>query len=204
MEASKAHGGQNRGRKFPPHALDQAEAARLLDAAGAGFVGVRNRALLATYYRAGLRCAEALGLSVADVRNVPGGLVLRVEKPKGWRRGVPPREVGLDPKAAALVGAWLELRGDAPGPLYSTRTGRPLLPSYVRALIPRLAARAGLSRRVHAHALRHTFARELYDEHVGMVEIMLSLGHRRLDTTQQYLTSIGATEVIEATTRRTW
>jgi integrase/recombinase XerC len=197
-------GGQNRGRKFPAHAVDAADAARLLEAAGEGWIGARNRALLATYYRAGLRCSEALGLSLSDVRNVPGGVVLRVERPKGFRRGAPPREVGLDPKAAGLLAAWLEFRGVSPGLLFPTRAGQPLSATYIRALVPRLGKKSGLSRRVHAHALRHTFARELYDEGVGMVEIMLALGHRRLDTTQRYLTSIGATEVIAATTKRSW
>lgn len=111
----------------------------------------------------------------------------------------------MDEQAAEILRSWLELRGDGPGLLFCTRGCGPISRSYVRALLPRLAARAGLARRVHAHALRHTFARELYDEGVGLVEIMLALGHRSLSTTQAYLTSIGATEVIHATTqRRVW
>jgi len=198
-------GGQNKGRRFPPHTLTREDVEALLVACGNGWVGARNRALLVVYYRGGLRCREATAMQLGDVRHAKGGaLVVRVEKPKGFARGAPPREVGLDPKAAKLLEVWLEQRGDAPGPLFCTRAGGPLHPSYVRTMFPRLGRRTGLGRRVHAHALRHTFARELYDEGVGIVEIMRALGHARLDTTQKYLNSIGANEVIAATTRRTW
>jgi integrase/recombinase XerD len=55
---------------------------------------------------------------------------------------------------------------------------------------------------VHPHAFRHTFARELYDEGVGILEIMLALGHSSVKTTQTYLQSIGANEVISVTSAR--
>ena len=54
-------------------------------------------------YRAGLRVGEVCSLDMGDVRRVPGGMVVRVEKPKGWKRGKKPREVGLDPKAQGIV-----------------------------------------------------------------------------------------------------
>jgi site-specific recombinase XerD len=67
-----------------------------------------------------------------------------------------------------------------------------------------LAKRAGLERRIHPHALRHTFARELYDEGVGIREIQVALGHRSLATTETYLRSIGATRAVEVTIERVW
>lgn len=194
--------------RYPPHPLTSGECARLLDACGGGRSGARNRALLVLGYRAGLRCTEACSLDVGDLRRVSGGLVVRVRFPKGWQRKqnpAPPREVGLDPKAQKIVEAWADTwRRGAEGPLLTTKSGARLLSSYVRTLLPRLAHKAGIRRRVHFHALRHTFARELYDEGAGLMEIMLALGHRRLDTTQTYLQSIGATEVIDVTTRREW
>lgn len=197
----------NKGRKFPPRPLTSAEADRLLDACGGGRVGVRNRALLVVMYRAGLRVSEALALGIDDIHRIAGGLVVYVRHPKGCRRRknpTRPREVGLDPKATAIVEAWLVERGNGPGVLFDSARGVALLPSYVRAMLPRLARKAGITKRVHAHALRHTFARQLYDEKVGLVEIMLALGHQSLATTQSYLESIGANEVIAVTTGRNW
>jgi site-specific recombinase XerD len=47
------------------------------------------------------------------------------------------------------------------GPLFCSLAGRPLDLSYVRHLLPRLARRAGIERRAHAHGLRHAFAVDL-------------------------------------------
>jgi integrase len=88
--------------------------------------------------------------------------------------------------------------------LLRTSEGRPLDPSHLRRWLPMLARRAGLARRVHPHCLRATFARQLYDEGVGIREIQLALGHRRLDTTAVYLQSVGASEVVAATQEREW
>jgi integrase len=142
---------------------------------------------------------------MGDVRHVPGGLVLRVERPKGYDRGKLPREVGLDPKAEAILAAWLEVRGPEPGPIFTTSNGGRLQTSHVRRLMKTLAKRAGIDQRVHPHALRHTFACEVYREQPDrIVELMLALGHTKITTTQRYLQGIGANDVVAVTTRRVW
>jgi integrase len=147
-------------------------------------------------------------LDTDDIYPIEDGCALiRIANPKGISSGALPREVGLDPKSAAYVFEWLAVRNgdqDGEGPLFITSGGLRVLPTYIRQLLPRLAGRAGITRRVHPHAFRHTFARELYDEGVGIMEIMLALGHTSLGTTQTYLRSIGATEVVDTTTRRKW
>jgi len=49
----------------------------------------------------------------------------------------------------------------ARSPVFCTLKGGRLDPSYIRHLLPRLARKAGIERRVHAHGLRHTYAAEL-------------------------------------------
>ena len=61
---------------------------------------------------------------------------------------------------------------------------------YVRALLKRLAMKAGISKRVHPHAFRHFFAHTLHDQRLSVREIQDCLGHSRLDTTATYLRSI--------------
>ena len=192
--------------RYPPHPLTKAEARLLIETAADGSrVGVRNRAHLTVLYRAGLRCNESCAMNLADLYPLEDGCAfVRVEKPKGYDLGVMPREVGLDPISSAFLFEWVSVRGIEPGPLFRTSTGSRVDTSYFRQLLPRLAERAGIHRRVHAHALRHTFAREMYDEGIGVMEIMLALGHTSLATTQKYLRSIGATEVVHATARRKW
>src|SRR5260370_1231187 len=48
-----------------------------------------------------------------------------------------------------------------PGAGVCPREGRPLRASFLRALLPRLARKAGIEKRVHPHGLRHTCAAEL-------------------------------------------
>jgi len=59
--------------------------------------------------------------------------------------------------------------------------------SYVRRLLPRLAAKAGVDRRVHAHGLRHTYAAELAREGTAINVIRDALGHTSLAVTDRYL-----------------
>ena len=69
--------------------------------------------------------------------------------------------------------------------LFCTLAGGPLDPSYVRQLLPRLAPRAGVDKRVHAHGLRHTHAAELADEGYPVNFIQDQLGHASLAVTDR-------------------
>jgi site-specific recombinase XerD len=67
------------------------------------------------------------------------------------------RVVGLDPGAMAILSRWVETRHtlgiNGHAPLFCTLQGKPLKPSYVRTLMPRLAKRAHIEKRVHRHGL---------------------------------------------------
>ncbi|MBA3734552.1 MAG: tyrosine-type recombinase/integrase [Actinobacteria bacterium] len=59
--------------------------------------------------------------------------------------------------------------------------------SYVRHLLPRLAQRTGIEKRVHAHALRHAFAVDLEREGAPLSTIRDLLGHSSAAVTDHYL-----------------
>ena len=82
----------------------------------------------------------------------------------------------------------LDLNGHRP--LFCTLQGRKLSAVYVRGLLRRLADQAGIEKRVHPHALRHTFAAELVREGISMPDIRDALGHKSLATTDTYLQEI--------------
>jgi integrase/recombinase XerD len=193
----------NKGRRFPPETLTEAEVSALIRAAsGRAPTGVRNRALIVVLYRGGLRVFEALGLQVRDV-DVEAGTI-RVRHGKGDRS----RIVGVDPAAASLIARWLEVR-KARGiprwaPVFCTLAGRRLHDRYVRALLPRLARRAGIDKRVHPHGLRHTHAAELAREGVPVNVIQAQLGHRSLATTDRYLRHIAPEELVARMRARSW
>ena len=164
--------------------------------------GVRNRALIATLWRCGLRLGEALALAPKDFDPEAGTLV--VQRGKGGKR----RVVGVDAGTVALVGRWLEIRRrrGIPGgaPLFCTLAGRPMDQSYVRHLLPRLGRKAGVERRVHAHGLRHAFAVGMVRDGAPLYVVRDALGHASIATTQVYLSRVGAHEAVEAMRNREW
>jgi len=165
--------------------------------------GVRNQALIAVLWRSGLRVGEALALELRDVDLTAG--TLRVRHGKGDRS----RTVGLDEQAAALLTRWIDrrrqLRPGARAPVLCTLAGGRLDSSYVRRLLPRLAARAGIEgKRVHAHGLRHTHAAELAREGVPVNVIRDALGHSTLAVTDRYLRDVAPQHVIDTQRARSW
>jgi len=179
--------------------LRHEEVRGLIGAIRGGFAGARDRAFVWTLYSTGSRCNEALMLDLDDVDRTSNPWTIRIRFPKGVARGARPRTVGLRKEARGALECWLRLRGEAPGPLFVTARGKRVDASHYRRLLPQRARAAGISRRVHPHALRHTFARELHDEGFSIRLIQLALGHARLDTTQTYLQGLGDPEVIAMT-----
>ena len=163
--------------------------------------GVRNRALIAVLWRCGLRIGEALALAVKDLDPDSGTLV--VQRGKGGKR----RVVGVDAGTVALVGRWLELRRKRAihgRTLFCTLAGRPMDASYVRHALPRLARKAGVERRVHAHGLRHAFAVDLVRSGAPLYVVRDALGHASVATTNVYLSRVGAHEAVDVMRNRQW
>jgi len=164
--------------------------------------GRRNRALIVLLWRSALRLGEALALSVKDV-NLEEFTII-VQRGKGGKR----RVVGLDVGTALLIDQWLVNRrklgiGNR-APLFCTLQGGPLDQSYVRHLLPRLAKKAGVEKRVHAHGLRHRASVDLIKEGADLITVRDLLGHSSAATTQTYLSRLGASDAVEFAKQREW
>ncbi|MBL9032116.1 MAG: phage integrase family protein [Phycisphaerae bacterium] len=204
-ETSPIHGISRRRRpkrRLPPEVLTDAEVRALMSACGRSATGLRNQALIALLYRSGLRIREALELRPKDLDLAAGAV--RVLYGKGGTS----RTAGLDAGAAAVVTRWLDVRAchGATGlaPVFCTLRARRLTEAYVRVLLPRLARRAGIEKRVHAHGLRHTHAAQLRAEGMDIGLISKQLGHRSIATTARYLDHIAPAAVVEAIGARVW
>ena len=192
----------NKGETYPAEVLTENEVKRLIQCcSNCAPTGIRNPALITVLYRGGLRLSEALALKPKDLDADAGTItVLHV---KGDRR----RTVGLDPGAMAIMLRWVEKRkqlGIGGATLFCTLQGQPLKPSCVRTLLPRLAGKVGIEKRVHPHGLRHTMAYELMMEGVPVPIIQQQLGHASLATTERYLRHIAPRDVVMAMRRREW
>ena len=131
------------------------------------------------------------------------------------------RRASLRPTAKALgyLRAWLEVRRahgiNGRAPIFCSvadgakgtgvrQPGKPLASAYVRALLPRLAARAGIDKRGHAHGLRHSHATELVQAGVPLHVIAGQLGHASTATTDAYLAKLMPSERIKALRAAGW
>jgi site-specific recombinase XerD len=193
----------NKGKRYPVEPLTAEEVSSLLAACSKRApTGIRNRALITVLHRAGLRISEALALEPKDLDRKVGSI--RVLHGKGDQS----RTIGMDPEAFALVELWLNRRRDlginGRKRVFCTLAGAQLSTAYVRTLLPRLARKAGIEKRVHAHGLRHSHAAKLARERVPMNVIQAQLGHSNLATTDRYIRHIEPHEVIEAISSLEW
>lgn len=188
-------------RRLHPETLSTDEVRALLKACSRRYpTGIRNAAMIVTLYRSGLRIHEALQLKPKDVDLDRG--TLRVLHGKGDES----RLVGLDPEACALLGRWADRRAALGACARHTffcqitkgRIGKPVSPSYFRHAFPRLARKAGIEKRVHAHGFRHAMASELLREGAALDLIQAQLGHARPSTTDRYLRKIAPERLVDA------
>lgn len=166
-----------------------AEAARqtLMEAGatGRGLTGepwerARDEAVLTLLYGAGLRISEALALTGADA----GASALRVVGKGGRERVVP-----LLPAIGAAIARYAGLCPfpiEKTGPLFFSKTGRPLGPRPIQKVMETLRIQLGLPPSATPHALRHSFATHLLQNGGDLRAIQDLLGHASLSTTQRY------------------
>ena len=171
-----------------PKALPLSDVEALLDAAGAAgtTLALRDRALLEVLYGTGARISEAVGLDVDDLDLTDGTVRLR-------GKGDKERIVPVGSYARAAVDAYL-VRGRPE--LVSTGTGTPALFLNARGgrlsrqsawtVLVKAADRAGVTRDVSPHTLRHSFATHLLDGGADVRVVQELLGHASVTTTQVY------------------
>ncbi len=203
MNKPKATGAWNRGKKLPAEPLAPVEVIRLIDQCSKRAPsGVRNAAMLAVMWRCGLRCSECLDLMPRDIDSDTG--LVRVRNGKGGK----PRVVKVDSTALALVARWLDKRTglglNGRHRLFCTLSGKRLDGRYVRALTARLGRKAGIERRCHPHALRHSHASELAREGKPVHLIQQQLGHASLATTSGYIAELSPKELSDGLGDRSW
>lgn len=149
--------------------------------------GLRDRAILETFYSTGLRRMELSRLAVPDV-DFAGGSVF-VRQGKGRKDRVVPigeRALLWIEKYLADARPKLARAGDAAGPLFVTEQGAPLTVSYLSAMVTRYVARAGLGKIGSCHLFRHTCATLMLEHGADIRHVQEQLGHACLQTTQVY------------------
>lgn len=177
--------GPKLARKIPG-TLSGTEVERLLAApAGGDAHAVRGRAILELFYSSGLRVSELAGLTLQQL-DLEHGFV-RVFGKGGKERVVP---VGAK-ACAALAGYVTAARRHFVKPrtgsqLFLSERGTAISRKTLWVLIKKYATRAGISRPVKPHLLRHSFATHLLSGGADLRAIQEMLGHASIATTQIY------------------
>ena len=171
-----------------PKALPLADVEAILEAAGSPgtLLALRDRALLEVLYGTGARISEAVGLDVDDVDLVDGTVLLRGKG--GKERLVPVGSFAREAVTAYLTRARPELvaaGAGTPGLFLNARGGR-LSRQSAWAVLVKTADRAGVTREVSPHTLRHSFATHLLDGGADVRVVQELLGHASVTTTQIY------------------
>jgi len=169
-----------------PEVLDRRAVDRLLSAPDPAHDRLprRDRAVLEFLYATGARASETADLTLDSV-NPEGGYVHCVGK------GRKERIVPIGRRALEALDVYLaeerprlDRRGDPH--LFLTHSGRRLGRETIWRLVKKYARRAGVSRRVSPHTLRHSFATHLLEGGADLRAVQEMLGHVDIATTQVY------------------
>lgn len=151
------------------------------------FDGARDAALLHTLFSTGLRISEAVKLNRDDIRESRNEIAVR-------GKGNKVRVVFLSDDAREKIHSYITRRMDIDPALFIRHkkgaVGRAddlrLTPRTIQRLIKKHAAKAGLTKNITPHTLRHSFATDLLSNGADVREVQQLLGHASITTTQIY------------------
>jgi integrase/recombinase XerD len=174
-----------RARKLPD-TLSASECQRLIEAPlPEEKMGRRDRALLELAYGAGMRVSELVGLTLGDL--FFEDRVVRV-----FGKGSKERLVPIGGPLISAVSLYRDLerrqldKGKTKDRVLLNSRGHPLSRVGAWGIVKKAAMRAGITKRVTPHTLRHSFATHLLEGGADLRAVQEMLGHADLATTQIY------------------
>ena len=141
---------------------------------------LKYRAALMLCYGAGLRIAEAVAVKVSDIDSKR--MLIRVEQGKGKKD----RYVMLSPRLLAVLRRYWRAARPRIWMFPSWRENKHLTPTSLSNACRDASRQCGLTKRITAHTLRHSFATHLLEGGTDTRVIQVLLGHSRIDTTARY------------------
>jgi integrase/recombinase XerD len=176
-----------REQRLPRGVLTREEARKLLEAPDAKTpLGLRDRAILETFYATGIRAGELSRLKLQDVDTEDR--LLRVVLGKGGKdRNVPLTRVAAESIEAYLGDGRPRIRNARTSPwLFLALRGGRLYASLLCEMVEAAARKAGIEKHVRPHGLRHSVATHLLKGGADIRHIQALLGHESLATTERY------------------
>jgi len=166
--------------KHLPQFLTEEEVSRLIESSVTkDDQGLRDRAILETFYSTGIRISELVGLSQDDLDFIGG--VIKV-KGKGKKERIAP----IGDKAISALREYLEKRKKQSSAVFLNMRGARITDRGVRNIVSKYLRMSGMRPGVSPHTLRHSFATHLLNHGADLRTVQELLGHANLATTQIY------------------
>jgi len=180
--------------KHLPKFLTEEEITRLIESPdSAKLLGLRDRAILETFYSTGIRVSELVGLNLEDIDFFSG-----VVKVRG--KGKKERMVPIGEKALGALRDYAQKskpEGDGAASnsrsrknnlqaVFLNKNGSRLTDRGVRLILDKYIRLTALREDISPHSLRHSFATHLLNRGADLRSVQELLGHANLSTTQIY------------------
>ena len=173
--------------RLPRGVLSREETRKLVEAPDTSTpIGLRDRAILETFYGTGIRAGELAKLKTIDVDTEDK--VLRVLLGKGAKdRNVPLTRAAAEAIEAYVLHGRPKIRGAIKSPwLFLALRGGRMYPDLLNGVVQAAARKTGLGKHATCHTLRHSVATHLLKGGADIRHIQKLLGHRSLQSTERY------------------
>ena len=160
-----------------PQVISRDDIEKLIDTA----TNIRNKAIIALTYSAGLRVGEVCKLAPTDIHMSSMQIHVRNSKNHGDHWTI------LSERALELLKQYWYSCPEPRDVLFVSirKPHHPLKPGAVQSMLNKIGAEAGI--KVHPHVLRHSFATHLIEDDTKREYVQAMLGHRSPNSTAVYI-----------------
>lgn len=187
VSSSPVHGVRGpKNRKPLPQFVKESEMNELLDETdlGQGFIGIRNRTVIAVFYETGMRMAELIGLDDRDVDFA--SKTIKVTGKRDKQRFIP-----FGNELECRLHEYLDARnqefGSTEGAFFLSPKGERIPRHQVYLLVKDALTKVSDVQKKSPHVLRHTFATSMLNHDAELGAVKELLGHNSLQTTEIYV-----------------
>jgi len=176
-----------------PAVLSYVEVEKLLAAPDSSPLGIRDKAILELLYATGCRVSELCNLTMYDVDD---------EQIKVFGKGSKERIVPIGSKALEAIDHYLNTvrakwGSEDQKALFLSKKGTPITRNEVWQRVKFYARKAGITKSISPHTMRHSFASHLLDRGADLRIIQEMLGHAHISSTDRY-THLTSSHIQEA------
>ncbi len=142
---------------------------------------IKHRTMLQVLYSTGMRVSELIGLRIGDIDSSRNTITVRHGK------GAKDRQIPLSPTLLQLLREYWKIYRPTEFLFENGRSDAQMSPRTVQEVFVHAKAASGISKKISAHTLRHSYATHLLEAGTDLLTIRNQLGHSNISTTTVYL-----------------